>query len=191
LVCDNLPVIAARLLGVAVIAVGTEARVGRPDVAAFTEWVVARESALLWTAWLLTGSESAAEDLVQTTLERCWRHWGRVSRADDVNAYARRVLVTTHASRQRRHWMGEIPTEDLPEEAQDSAALEAVVVRSGLVGALDLLPRGQREVVVLRFAEDLSEAQTADLLGCSVGTVKSQSSRALRTLRRILAGEAQ
>jgi RNA polymerase sigma-70 factor (sigma-E family) len=183
-------VIAARLLGVAVIAVGTEAWVGRPDVDAFTEWVAARESALLRTAWLLTGSESAAEDLVQTTLERCWRHWGRVSRADDVNAYARRVLVTTHASRQRRHWMSEIPTEDLPEGAQDSPALEAIVVRPGLVEALDLLPRGQREVVVLRFAEDLSEAQTAELLGCSVGTVKSQNSRALRTLRRILAEEA-
>jgi RNA polymerase sigma-70 factor (sigma-E family) len=175
---------------VAVIAVGTEARVGGHDADAFTELVAARESALLRTAWLLTGSESAAEDLVQATLERCWRHWGRVSRADDVNAYVRRVLVTTHASRQRRHWMSEIPTDDLPDEAHEGPALEAVLVRRGLVEALDHLPRGQREVVVLRFAEDLSEAQTADLLGCSVGTVKSQSSRALRTLRRLLAEEA-
>ena len=163
----------------------------RSDVDAFTEWVAARESALLRTAWLLTGSEFAAEDLVQTTLERCWRHWGRVSRADDVNAYVRRVLDTSHASRQRRHWMSEIPSDDLPEETQDSLALEAVVARPGLVEALALLPRGQRAVVVLRFAEDLSQAQTADLLGCSVGTVKSQSFRALRALRQILAEESR
>ena len=162
---------------------------GRPDVDTFTAWVAAREPALLRTAWLLTGSEATAEDLVQTTLERCWRHWGRVSAADDINAYVRRVLVTTHASRQRRHWMNEIPSDDLPDSAMESPGLDAVLVRPRLLRALDLLPRGQREVVVLRFAEDLSEAQTAELLGCSVGTVKSQTSRALRTLRRVLPEE--
>jgi RNA polymerase sigma-70 factor (sigma-E family) len=145
---------------------------------------------LLRTAWLLTGDQAAAEDLVQATLERCWRHWGRVGRADDVNAYVRRVLVTTHASRQRRHWVGEVPTAQLPEESVEAAGLDATLARVGLIAALRQLPAGQREVVVLRFAEDLSEAQTADLLGCSVGTVKSQTSRALKALRRVLAEEA-
>lgn len=163
---------------------------GRPEAAAFSSWVASRESSLLRTAWLLTGDEAAAEDLVQATLERCWRHWGRVGDADDVNAYVRRVLVTTHASRQRRLWVGEVPTADLPEQAADAPELDAALARMGLIAALRRLPEGQREVVVLRFAEDLSEAQTADLLGCSVGTVKSQTSRALRALRQVLAEEA-
>jgi RNA polymerase sigma-70 factor (sigma-E family) len=172
-----------------VCALQTEVRVGGSDAQAFSAWVSSREPALLRTAWLLTGDEAAAEDLVQATLERCWRHWPRVARADDMHAYVRRILVTTHASRQRRHWMNEIPTAEVPEPTAGAGELDSVLDRPLLVAALDRLPRGQREVVVLRFAEDLSEAQTAELLGCSVGTVKSQSSRALATLRRLLAEE--
>jgi RNA polymerase sigma-70 factor (sigma-E family) len=145
---------------------------------------------LLRTAWLITGEEAAAQDLVQATLERCWRHWGRVERADDINAYVRRILVTTHVSRQRRHWVGEVPAAELPELPVEAAGLDAALARMGLAAALAQLPVGQREVVVLRFAEDLSEAQTAALLGCTVGTVKSQTSRALKALRRVLAEEA-
>jgi RNA polymerase sigma-70 factor (sigma-E family) len=166
------------------------AGVGRPGAETFTAWVAAREPSLLRTGWLLTGDEAAAQDLAQATLERCWRHWGRIARADDINAYVRRVLVTTHVSRQRRQWVGEVPTAELPELPVEAARLDAVLARVGLVAALAQLPVGQREVVVLRFAEDLSEALTADLLGCTVGTVKSQTSRALKALRRVLAEEA-
>jgi len=132
---------------------------------------------------MLTGDEQTAEDLVQTTLERVWPHWQRVARDRDPDAYVRRVMVNTYSSWWRRKWRGEQPTSDLPEitTADDDYA------RADLADALrrlwpTLTPR-QRAVLVLRHYEDLTETATADVLGCSVGTVKSQTSKALARLR--------
>lgn len=147
----------------------------------FEPWVAARQRALLRTAWLLTGDSAAAQDLVQTALLRCWPHWSRVRRMEQPEAYVRRVMTTTYVSWRRRRWNSEVPSRKLPDASADSAVVADD--RPALVRALQRLPHGQRAVVVLRFAEDLSEAQTAAALGVSVGTVKSQTSRALRAPR--------
>jgi RNA polymerase sigma-70 factor (sigma-E family) len=146
----------------------------------FEEFVAASSPRLLRTAFLLTRDEGHAEDLLQTALARAWRAWRRVS--GDPEPYVRRIIVNTHATWWRRRWRGEEPTERLPDRPAESA-LDAVGDREWLWQALGRLPRKQRAVVVLRFYEDLTEAQTAELMGCSVGTVKSQASRALAKLR--------
>ncbi|PWN04655.1 SigE family RNA polymerase sigma factor [Nocardioides silvaticus] len=145
----------------------------------FDSFVAARGDALWRAAWLLTGDHQLAEDLVQTALAKSWRAWSRVG-PDGYEAYVRRVLFTTYVSWWRRKWRGERPTEVLPERA---AAAPDTDARNDLVAALTQLPRGQRAVVVLRYFEDLTEQQTADVLGISTGTVKSQCSRALTALR--------
>lgn len=148
--------------------------------ASFDAFVSARGDALWRSAWLLTGDGQLAEDLVQTALGKSWPSWDRVSATGSFEAYVRRVMFTTYAAWWRRRWNGERPTEHLPE--QPSAA-DPADLRHDLATALAELPRGQRAVVVLRYFEDLSEKQTAEVLGCSVGTVKSQSARALARLR--------
>ena len=147
----------------------------------FEEYVAARGRALWRSAWLLTGDAHLADDLVQTALVKCWRRWNRIARDGAVDGYVRRVLVTTYVDGRRRRWTGEVPTETLPESARRDPD---AAVRQDVVAALATLPRGQRAVVVLRFYDDLTEAQTAAALGISVGTVKSQTSRALAALRR-------
>lgn len=149
---------------------------------AFDDYVAARGGDLLRTAYLLTGDHHRAEDLVQTALSKVWPRWERVV-ADDVSphAYVRRVMMTTYIAWWRRRWNGERPTDVLPESAVRQGPQ---IERVDLIRALASLPRGQRAVVVLRYVEDLSEAQTAQALGCSVGTVKSQCSRGLAALRR-------
>ncbi|NUR08073.1 MAG: SigE family RNA polymerase sigma factor [Nocardioidaceae bacterium] len=143
----------------------------------FEAFVAARSGALFGTALLLTGDRHLAEDLLRTALAKSWLAWRRIT--GDPEAYVRRVLVNTYVSMWRRRWNGETPTETLPEEGRDEAGAE---VRHDLRLALRRLPRRQRAVVVLRYVEDLSERQVAELLGCSVGTVKSQASRALAKL---------
>ena len=145
----------------------------------FAAYVTARRRALLQSAWLLTGDWHLAEDLVQTALAKAYLKWGRI---DDHDAYVRRVLTTTYVTWWRRRWTGEHPTERLPEGAMPDAHA-ATDVRTQLFGVLRELPRRQRAVVVLRYFEDLTETQTAAALGCSVGTVKSQHSRAMARLR--------
>ncbi|WP_183096160.1 SigE family RNA polymerase sigma factor [Nocardioides stalactiti] len=145
----------------------------------FVAFVAARGDALWRSAWLLTGDHQLAEDLVQTALAKSWRAWARVG-PESFEAYVRRVLFTTYISWWRRKWRGERPTADLPETPSTTHDADA---RNDLVAALAQLPRGQRAVVVLRYFEDLTEQQTADALGISVGTVKSQCSRALGALR--------
>lgn len=147
----------------------------RPD---FDGFVAARSTALLRTAYLLTRDHALAEDLLQTALSKAWFAWGRID--GDPEAYVRRILATTYATWWRRKWRGEHPTEELPE--QSGRVLDADGAFD-LWDALGRLPRRQRAVVVLRYFEDLTEAQTADALGCSVGTVKSQHSKALAKLR--------
>lgn len=150
-------------------------------VPTFEEYVVARSGALQRSAWLLTGDRHRAEDLVQTALMKCWRRWDRIADAGAIDAYVRRALATTYTDWWRRRWNGEVPTAELPEPA--ARAAHDPVIRQDVLSALARLPRGQRAVVVLRFFDDLTEAQAAEALGITVGTVKSQTSRALRSLR--------
>lgn len=150
------------------------------DEADFDEFVVARSQALLRTAYLLTQDEGRAEDLLQTALTKAWFAWRRIDVSPE--AYVRRILVTTSASWWRRRWTGETPTAELPERPSAGTS-DGPADGQDLWVALGRLPQRQRAVVVLRYLEDRTEAETADLLGCSVGTVKSQCSRALARLR--------
>jgi RNA polymerase sigma-70 factor (sigma-E family) len=150
------------------------------ETATFDEFVAARSRALLRTAYLLTHDHALAEDLLQTSLTKAWFAWKRID--GEPEPYVRKILVNTYASWWRRKWNGEQPTDTLPErgaEAEESSTGE----RTDLWTAMERLPRRMRAVIVLRYFEDLTEAQTADLLGCSVGTVKSQTSKALAKLR--------
>ena len=159
---------------------------GKDTSADFAAYVAARGRDLYRTAYLLTGDHHRAEDLVQAALAKVWPRWGIITqRADPApHAYVRRVLATTYIAWWRRRWNGEQPTQNLPEPSVDGGELDlGTAVRADLVRALADLPRGQRAVIVLRYFDDLTEAQTAAALGCSVGSVKSQTSRALARLR--------
>lgn len=154
----------------------------------FREFVAARFAALLRTAYLLTGDWATAEDLVQTALTKIYLAWKRLGEISAVESYARRVLVNTATSWWRRRWNGERPTAVLPEQAVPDR-VEEQLDREVLWRHVQQLPERQRAVLVLRFYEDMSEAQTAALLNISTGTVKSQTFRALTTLRQRLAAE--
>jgi RNA polymerase sigma-70 factor (sigma-E family) len=151
--------------------------------AEFAAWMTARQPALLRTAYLLTGDHHGAEDLVATTLAKVYLSWDKVHRREVIDGYARRVLINENNSIWRRAWK--------KREVSSDAIPERVTVRdsydegqgSALWDFVQTLPKKQRAVVVLRYYEELSEAETADVLGISVGTVKSQASRALATLR--------
>jgi len=148
----------------------------------FEAFVAARSTALWRSAYLLTGDRHRAEDLLQTALVKAWRRWDKIAHREAVESYVRATLVSTYTDWWRRRWNGEIPTGELPEHPAYSETT-GVEVRRDVLAALALLPRGQRAVVVLRYFDDLTEAQTAAALSISVGTVKSQTSRALATLR--------
>ncbi|RJS45599.1 SigE family RNA polymerase sigma factor [Nocardioides cavernaquae] len=148
------------------------------DSIGFDEFVTLRSSALLRTAFLLTHDHALAEDLLQTALTKAWFAWRRID--GNPEPYVRKILVNSYASAWRRKWHGEQPTEFLPEHASAPADGEAA---QDLWTAMERLPRRQRAVVVLRYFEDLTEAQTATVLDCSVGTVKSQTSKAFAKLR--------
>lgn len=150
----------------------------------FDAYVAARSMALRRLAVLLTGDEGHADDAVQTALLAAWRRWDRISRLDHVDAYLRVVLLNAVRNQRRglgrrREVLGVVGADQPVRDATD-----AVVERDPLWQALRRLPERQRAVVVLRFYEDLSEAQTAAALGCHVGTVKRYTARALETLRR-------
>ncbi len=150
--------------------------------ATFDAFVLARSPRLLRTCYLLTHDHALAEDLLQTALAKAWLAWSRLG--DEPEAYVRRIIVNEFTSLWRRKWRGEVPTEHLPERSRDGDDPGGTVdERARLVAALARLPRRQRAVVVLRFYEDLSEEQTAAILGVSVGTVKSSASRALAAMR--------
>ena len=148
--------------------------------AEFDELVTAQVAPLLRAAYLLTGDRGLAEDLVQSTLTKAYVARSRVLRAGSPEAYLRRILVTTHGRSFRRRRVREDLTPNVPENA---ARADDVAVRHDLVRAVAALPARQRAVVVLRYLEDRPEAEVAQVLGCSVGTVKSQASRALTALR--------
>jgi RNA polymerase sigma-70 factor (sigma-E family) len=160
-----------------------------PAAPTFEDFVQARGAALLRTAWFLTGDHQKAEDLVQTALAKAWLHWDNIDRDGTGShmAYVRRVMVTTYSGWWHRRWNAEQPYAAPPETALRSSGqgrAEDSDLRRDVLAALARLPRGQRSVVVLRYFEDLTEAQTAEALDCSVGTVKSQTARALAVLRR-------
>ncbi|MFF7453216.1 SigE family RNA polymerase sigma factor [Kitasatospora sp. NPDC008115] len=148
----------------------------------FEEFVAARSPRLLRTAWLLTGDPHQAEDLLQTALAKVWPRWEQIA-VDRPEAYVRRVLVNAHVSWWRRRWHGELPHDRLPEPPTAEDPFDDVLMGQVVVAAVRALPARQRAVVVLRFFEDLSVEDTAEALGCSTGTVKSQTHRALRALR--------
>ena len=162
------------------------------DDADFAGFVTARGDALWRSAWLLTGDSHRAEDLVQAALAKAWPHWQRITRSGDGEAFVRRVMYTTYVAWWRRRWNAELTTGSIPERTSQAETAEDLGRRHDVAVALGQLPRGQRAVVVLRYYEDLTEAQTASVLGCSVGTVKSQMSRALARLRTspVLADQA-
>ncbi|HEU0129423.1 MAG TPA: SigE family RNA polymerase sigma factor [Mycobacteriales bacterium] len=149
--------------------------------AEFDEYVRARHERLCRVAYVLCGDWQHAEDLVQTALAKTYVAHRR-GHVENLDAYAHRTLVTTHTSWWRRRWHGEVATESLPEAAapDDYAATDR---RAAVVRALATLPPKQRAVLALRYLTDLTEADTARALGCSVGTVKSRANRAIATLR--------
>ena len=151
--------------------------------ASFRDDVAARSPALLRTAYLLTGDRSDAEDLLQTALAKTYLAWDRIREREAIDGYVRRVMVNTRTSWWRRRKVDEYPTDQLPERRTDRDATEDLALHDALWSALATLPKRQRAMVVLRYYEDLSEAETAEILGVSVGTVKSTTSRALVKLR--------
>jgi RNA polymerase sigma-70 factor (sigma-E family) len=160
----------------------------RAEPPGFREFVESRSPALLRTAWMLTGDEAAAEDLLQNALARTWPHWTRVADGHP-DAYVRKVMVRVNASWRARRWNHETPTPDEqlylrgPSSTDDTTRVDD---RLALRQALRALPTRQRQAVVLRYFDDLSVEVVADVMGCSVGTVKSQSAKGLAKLRHTL-----
>jgi RNA polymerase sigma-70 factor (sigma-E family) len=154
-----------------------------PEGEGFVEFVDSRQRALQRTAWLLTGDWALAEDLVQTSLARTWPRWGKIRRRDDPEIYVRRVMVNTWTSWTRRKWRGERPAPEMPDGPAPGDVAADVITRVAVRGALACLTDRQRAVLVLRVFDDLTEAQTAQVLGCAVGTVKSTMAQALTRLR--------
>ncbi|WP_299955034.1 SigE family RNA polymerase sigma factor [uncultured Modestobacter sp.] len=149
----------------------------------FAEFVTRWSPALLRVAFLLTSDRGEAEDLLQTALLKTSRHWDRLADREAAYAYVRRVLVTTHTSWRRRRRVHEVLIDEVP----DLPVGESAGIGAGrALQALEDLPPKMRAVVVLRCYEGLTEAETAEALGCSVGSVKSQASRGLARLRVLL-----
>ncbi len=137
-------------------------------------------------AYRLTGSWNSAEDLVQETFIKLYLHWGKAARAGSIDAYTRRILVNTYLAQARKSWFRRIlPFADPPERPEQQSDHDG---RLDLHAALARLPAGRRTVLVLRYWDGLDVAETAELLGCSTGNVKSQTSAAIATLRRLLPG---
>jgi RNA polymerase sigma-70 factor (sigma-E family) len=156
----------------------------RDDERDFEQYVVARGDALVRFAFLLLGDHGLAEDLVQEVLARMAQRWRTVRAADDLDAYVHRALVNTSVSwRRRARWW----REDVVVAVPDVVGGTVPEYDDRVVAALRALPPRQRATVVLRYYGDHSEATTAEILGCSVGTVKSQGAKAFASLRRLLA----
>ncbi len=148
----------------------------------FDEFVRARGPALLRVAYLLTGDRHLAEDLVQSALVRTSLAWGRLEREQNADAYTRRILYNQQVSWWRRRKVDEVSCET-PPDSPGRDPFAAVDLRVSLRVALQALPARQRAVVVCRYFEDLTEEATAEVLGIAIGTVKSQTHRALAALR--------
>jgi RNA polymerase sigma-70 factor (sigma-E family) len=163
----------------------------RRDDESFVAFVADRGTALLRTASLLCASRADAEDLLQTALEKTYRHWARLSTESDPEPYVRRVLVNLTISRARR-WriLREVHMPSPPEVPATASETHAVELRGALIEQLRRIGPRQRAVLVLRYWEDQTESEIARTLGCSVGTVKSQAARGLARLRELLDAES-
>ncbi|MEP6665134.1 MAG: SigE family RNA polymerase sigma factor [Nocardioidaceae bacterium] len=151
----------------------------------FVEFVRARQQMLLRFAYLLTSNHHTAEDLVQTALAKTYLSWDKLRDRGALDAYVRRIIINENTSMWRRAWKRkERSSGDLPETGVHNADTDS---RAAMWQVVQTLPPKQRAAVVLRYYEDLSEAETAAVLGCSVGNVKSQTSRAIAALRTTLA----
>lgn len=150
----------------------------------FTEYATTRAAWLRKVAYLLCGDWHRADDLVQSAITRLYTNWHRARRADNLDGYARRTLVNTFLAEQRTSWWRRV---DLRQNDQDPPAPGSdVELALDLRAALERLPARQRATVVLRYFCDLPVADTARALGCSEGTVKSQTAKAVDTLRELL-----
>jgi RNA polymerase sigma-70 factor (sigma-E family) len=155
----------------------------------FAAYVRDRGDHHLRVAVLLTGDWHAAEDLVQASLVKLYRAWPRLETTKDPDAYLRRIMINTHRSWWRALSRREAPTAVLPEDSTTDDIAERQAISAVVRQALAKLPRQQRAVLVLRYAADLPEAEIAELLGCSPGTVKTHAHRGLRALRESLGGD--
>lgn len=151
--------------------------------AEFTAYVQERRASLYATAYHLTGDRFEAEDLLQSALFSTYRAWDRISDKAAVGGYLRRTMTNLHISAWRRRKLNEYPTEELPETAGDTDAMRGTELRAVLWQALARLPELQRTMLVLRYYEGRTDPEIADILGISVGTVKSSIWRSLRRLR--------
>jgi RNA polymerase sigma-70 factor (sigma-E family) len=164
----------------------------RPEVEQeYVAYVTGRLPQLHRTAYLLCGDVHRAEDIVQVTLTSLYVNWKRAAGADNLDGYVHRILLRRYLDERRLRWsrvqLGEVPE---PAAAAAVAADHQLGERDELLAALRELPKGQRAVIVLRFFSDLSVEQTAEALERSAGNVKSQCSRGLATLRRLLGAES-
>lgn len=155
---------------------------GKAEDDEYREFVLSRLDRLRRTAYLLCRNWHTADDLVSITLTRLYRSWGRARAANNLDAYVRAILTHAWLDEGRRPWRREDPTDRPPDRATE-VSFSGASDRADLAALLTALPRRQRTVVVLRFYCDLSVTETAELLGVSEGTVKSQSARGLEILR--------
>ncbi|WP_217144599.1 SigE family RNA polymerase sigma factor [Streptomyces sp. AC627_RSS907] len=151
--------------------------------AEFTAYVQERRASLYATAYHLTGDRFEAEDLLQSALFSTYRAWDRITDKAAVGGYLRRTMTNLHISAWRRRKLNEYPTEELPETPGDTDAMRGTELRAVLWQALARLPELQRTMLVLRYYEGRTDPEIADILGISVGTVKSSIWRSLRRLR--------
>jgi RNA polymerase sigma-70 factor (sigma-E family) len=152
------------------------------DEPGFRDYVTARSRSLLRTAYLLTGNRADAEDLVQAVLAKTYQAWDRIEDRGSLDGYVRRAMVNTHISWWRRRRLEEYPTDVIPDQAVADHSVASDLTDT-LRRAIDRLPRQMRTAVVLRYFEDMTEAEIASVLGVSLGTVKSTVSRAVARLR--------
>jgi RNA polymerase sigma-70 factor (sigma-E family) len=152
------------------------------DDRSFGDYVAARSGSLLRMAFLLTRNRADAEDLVQAALAKTFQAWDRIEDYKALDGYVRRAMVNTHISWWRRRRVEEYPTDDIPDRAVADHA-DGSELHESLRRALDRLPSRMRAAVVLRYYEDMTESEIAEILGISQGTVKSTVSRAVAKLR--------
>lgn len=160
----------------------------RRDTAVFSEFVELRSHALLRTAYLMVGDHQLAQDLLQEALIKTFIAWPRLRDPEKVDGYVRRTIVTTAISWRRRRSFHERPVDSLP-DASGADEVESLATHRVLIAHLRGLPPRQRAAIVLRYYEDLSVAQTAEVMGCSDGAVKSHVSIGLGKLRERLGAD--
>jgi RNA polymerase sigma-70 factor (sigma-E family) len=148
----------------------------------FRDYVRTRSRALLRTAYLLTGNVADAEDLVQSALAKTYLAWDRIEDRGALDGYVRRAIVNTHISWWRRRRLQEYPTDELPDQAVADHAISSDLQET-MRQAVDRLPQRMRAAILLRYYDDMTEAEVAEVLGVSLGTVKSTVARAVAKLR--------